>query len=339
MTDKYLLQLTIHGLSCLKTSEKLLLGETAGSAGELGRMPVEHIEMIIGRKFRSKVHSPGAALVQAERCAEILEKLGIGVVNYWDPLYPVQLKEIWNPPYLLFYRGELPDNEMPMVGVVGTRYPSGGGRNAAYILGVDIGSSGLWLVSGLARGIDGAAHAGCVKGKGKTCAVLGSGIDTVYPKEHKKLALAILESGGALLSEYPPRTQPTRYTFPERNRIISGLSRGIVVVEAPVKSGALITADFALEQGRDLFVHSGGMGGHSGEGTRRLYMEGAVSISAFRDILADWGCIIGNPAPRERGDIDWTRQAGQILSKLLEKELAEDLFYYQGECIRSKHYG
>jgi DNA processing protein len=191
----------------------------------------------------------------------------------------------------------------------------------------------------LARGIDGAAHAGCVKGKGKTCAVLGSGIDTIYPKEHKKLALDILQSGGLLLSEYPPGRQPARYQFPERNRIISGLSRGVVVVEAPVKSGALITADFVLEQGRDLFVHADGMTGNSGEGTRRLYQEGAKSISSFGDILADWGCLAGKETPFSVSETGLSRHAGQILSKLLEKELAEDLFYYQGECIRRKQYG
>jgi len=326
-------------MSYLKTSEKLLIGETVESAHELSRLSTGHLEILIGRKIRARRCSSRQLLSRAEKTAEILEKLDIRVLNYWDPRYPGQLKEIWNPPYLLFYRGSLPDNDLPMVGVVGTRYPSGAGKNSAYILGVDIAASGLWLVSGLARGIDGSAHAGCVKGKGYTCAVLGSGIDTVYPREHKKLAGDILQGGGVLLSEYPPGRQPSRYQFPERNRIISGLSRGVVVVEAPVKSGALITADFALEQGRDLFVHADGMAGTTGEGTRRLHMEGAKSISAFRDILNDWGCIISEENAPEGDEIDWNRHAGQILSKLLEKELAEDLFYYQGECIRRKHYG
>jgi len=158
-----------------------------------------------------------------------------------SPSYPPLLHELSDPPLLLYYRGVLPDRK-PMVAVVGTRNPSGSGRTQAYRLGFELGTAGIPVVSGLARGIDSMAHRGNLEGKGKTVAVLGNGLDSVYPVSNRGLALRVLDTGGCLVSEYPPGVPPYKWHFPARNRIIAVLGRATIVVEAPEHSGALITA-------------------------------------------------------------------------------------------------
>jgi DNA processing protein len=158
-------------------------------------------------------------------------------------------------------------------------------------LGREFGERGIAVISGLALGIDSLAQRGCLDAGGYTLAVLGSGPDQIYPASNRDLARRILQSGGALLSEYKPGTKPFKWNFPARNRIISGLARGTIVVEAPARSGALHTAQFALEQGRDLWVASSGVASPVGEGTRRLAEEGSVVVSCAGDILAEWGIV------------------------------------------------
>jgi DNA processing protein len=160
---------------------------------------------------------------------------------------------------------------------------------AAFGLALESGLCGIPVISGLASGIDSAAHQGAVSCGGLTAAVLGSGIDQIYPFHNRKLAENICALDGAVISEYPFWEKPLRYHFPERNRIISGLSRSVILVEAPERSGALITADFALEQGRDLFVHSIGVHDSLCRGTKRLAEEGAEVISSIKEILESWG--------------------------------------------------
>jgi DNA processing protein len=156
-------------------------------------------------------------------------------------------------------------------------------------LGGDLAREGIGVASGLARGIDREAHEGCVAAGGYSIAVLGNGIDLLYPSSSAPLARALLKGGGVVVSEYPPGTPPLRFHFPARNRIISGLSRSVVVVQAPARSGALITAEYALEQGRDMYVHSAGLAGSAGDGTRRLAESGAPVIGSCEDIMRDWG--------------------------------------------------
>ena len=177
-----------------------------------------------------------------------------------------------------------------MAAVVGTRKPSGRAAAQAYGIARDLGRAGVPVVSGLALGIDALAHRGNLEGGGATAAVLGSGLDRIYPSSNRPLARRILETGGVLLSEYPPGTEPQKWRFPARNRIIAGLARGALIVEAPASSGALITAQFALEQGRDLWVGSSGASGAAlGEGTMRLVREGARAVSSAGEILYEWG--------------------------------------------------
>jgi DNA processing protein len=202
--------------------------------------------------------------------------------------YPPQLREVYDPPAVLFFRGTLPDPEKPLAAVVGTRRPSPAGAAQAYDIGRELGAAGLSVVSGLALGIDALAHRGNLDGGAATFAVLGSGADEIFPSGNRALAKRILETGGSLLSEYPPGTVPRPWRFPARNRIISGLARGVVIVEAPARSGALITARFALEQGRDLWVASAGAASPRGAGTAKLAEEGAGIIESAAGVLAEW---------------------------------------------------
>jgi DNA processing protein len=203
---------------------------------------------------------------------------------YWERDYPPQLREIYDPPVAIYVRGRLPRWTEPLFAVVGTRHPTGAARRAAFALGYQLGAWGAATVSGLARGIDSEAHRGTLDAQGFTVAVLGSAVDEIFPDSSKPLARKILAANGSLLSEYPPGVRARSHHFPARNRIISGLSRAVVVVQAPQRSGALITAEYALEQGRELLVHAAGLEGQTGAGTRRLRDDGAGVVASGVDI-------------------------------------------------------
>jgi len=213
------------------------------------------------------------------------EKQGIYICSLHDQEYPTLLRNTYNAPYVLYYRGQLPTHEK-LIGIVGARQASLYGKNIAGKLASELAEAGVWIVSGAARGIDTAAHQGALT-KGYTVAVLGCGVDVNYPPENGKLLSHIAECG-AVISEYPPGTMAHPGHFPARNRIISGLSRGIVVVEAAEKSGALITADFALEEGRDVFAVPGNIFSESSKGTHRLIKQGAKLIDSSADILEEY---------------------------------------------------
>jgi DNA processing protein len=226
---------------------------------------------------------------QAEKDAALARLRGIGYVAYGDGGYPPLLRELYDPPALLFYRGALPDTERPLAAVVGTRRPSAAAAAQAFAIGREFGRAGLSVVSGLALGIDALAHRGNIDGGGATVAVLGCGLDRVYPVSNRGLARRVLETGGVLLSEYAPGTEPFKWNFPARNRIIAGLARGVLIVEAPAHSGALITAQFGLDLGRDVLVASAGVASPLGEGTRRLLDEGARTLERAADMFEEWG--------------------------------------------------
>jgi len=247
---------------------------------------------------------------------------GIGFVSIDSPDYPPLLREIYDPPRGLFFRGNLPSWDRPMVAIVGTRRPDGAALGEAYRISRDLAQGGVPVVSGLALGIDSLAHKGCLEGRGLTIAVLGSGVDEVYPASNRDLARRILSTGGCLLSEYPPGTPPLKHHFPARNRIISGLSRGVLVVEAPEVSGALITARFALEQGRDLWVGASGHASPLGEGTRNLAEDGARVISRASQILEEWHLLPGEPEGEEKsGEKSFS---GRALAEGLAREMGLD---------------
>jgi DNA processing protein len=238
-------------------------------------------------------------------------------------LYPPLLREIFDPPAFMYCRGPLPNPERPAVALVGTRRPSAAASLQAYTLGREFARAGIAVISGLALGIDAFAHRGCLEGGGYTAAVLGSAVDEVYPASNRELARRILKAGGSLLSEYIPGTKPRKHFYPQRNRIISGLARATVVVEAPVGSGALYTAGFALEQGRDLFVASSSLASPLGEGARRLADEGCPVISSAADVLAEWGMDWDEQNSRNGGSLEPGPEKGgkAWLALSLKKEL------------------
>jgi len=211
---------------------------------------------------------------------------GVTVVTLEDAEYPQQLKTIHDPPLVLYVQGTLTAEDTVSVAIVGTRRASFYGLRSAEQLGYDLALRGITVVSGLALGVDGAAHRGAVKAKGRTLAILGSGLDHLYPPAHQELAQEIAQHG-ALISEFPMATTPEPYHFPRRNRIISGLSLGVVVVEAAQRSGALITADFALEQGREVFAVPGPMEAITSQGTHQLLKQGARLVTSVEDILEE----------------------------------------------------
>ena len=210
----------------------------------------------------------------------------IQTLNLSDPDYPEILRSIPDPPPVLSVKGKLLKEDALAVAIVGTRSASVYGLTMARQLSHDLARSGLTIVSGLAEGIDGAAHEGALEAGGRTVAVLGHGLGTVYPSHHRGLAERLTQSG-ALISEFPMEMEPRRENFPKRNRVISGLSLGVIVVEAPVKSGALITAREALEQGREVFAVPGQVSSIRSQGCHRLLKDGAKLVEDYRDVLEE----------------------------------------------------
>ncbi|MDX9827061.1 MAG: DNA-processing protein DprA [Spirochaetia bacterium] len=286
--ESSLLRLAIARMDFLRSHEKLLLSRAIGSALELASLGLWELEGIILRSLNGEVWNPALCVEQARRDEEFLAQRGIAFVSVEDSSYPPQLRETYRPPFGLYLRGRLPDAEIPCIALVGTRAATGRGLRAAYGLAEELSSKGISVVSGLALGIDSAAHRGALRGRAKTMAVLPGGMDSVYPASNRSLAARILDEGGALITENPPQTQIRRYRFPERNRIIAGLARSCVVIEAPEGSGALITAEHALSEGRDVFVHRACLGGSRSSGCAALVDQGAVAVAAAEDIIAEW---------------------------------------------------
>ena len=269
----------------LTPRDKHRLFAMLGGPMPLFHLPLAEISRLLGRRLITRAWRPDDLLRSAEDVRARLTEGRTASIFYGDSQYPPLLREIPDPPLVLFLRGSLPGSAQHLAGIVGTRFPTGAGRQAAFRLGRDLGARGVWVVSGLARGIDREAHEGCEQAGGRSVAVLGNGIDLVYPSSSRGAAMALLKRGGGILSEYPPGVPPLRYHFPARNRIISGLCRAVVVVEAPERSGALFTAEFAAEQDRDLWVHAAGLQGSTGAGTRRLAEQGAAVAHGAEEIL------------------------------------------------------
>jgi DNA processing protein len=214
-----------------------------------------------------------------------LQSARVRLITWTDETYPESLRQIYDPPLFLFAKGDLCRDDVLAVAVVGTRSPSSYGRQMARALTDGLARGGLTIVSGLARGIDAEAHATALRVGGRTVAVLGSGIDVVYPSEHHQLLMKIAEHG-CVVSEQPMGTAPDAENFPGRNRIISGLSLGVVVIEAAEKSGSLITAQYALDQGRDVFAVPGPVGERS-RGTHHLLRQGAILTERADDVIGE----------------------------------------------------
>jgi DNA processing protein len=228
-----------------------------------------------------------AARRAADRELRALDRTKVDLVPLSDPRYPFLLRNIPDPPLLLYCRGNTGCLDHPAVAMVGSRSATNYGRRISFTLGRELAEHGICVVSGMALGIDGGAHAGALAGGGRTIGVLGCGIDVVYPRQNRSLFGEVAERG-LLVSEYPLGSQPEAYRFPERNRIISGLALGVVVVEATLKSGSLITAGQALDQNREVFAVPGRIDSAKSRGTHRLVQQGAKLVHGVDDILEEF---------------------------------------------------
>lgn len=234
----------------------------------------------------------------AEIQLEALQKINATVLTLDHPAYPSLLKEIFAPPPVLFVRGQLTSLDRRGIGIVGTRRPTTYGKNVSRFLAEDLARAGVITMSGMARGVDTAAHTACLDTEMPTVAVFGCGIDRVYPAENKALAERIIACG-AVISEFPPGTRPEPYNFPRRNRIISGLSSGVVVIESAKRGGALITAHYALQQNREVFAVPGSIFSDQSIGTHELLKSGATPVRNAQDILENIQLFqTGSVAPR-----------------------------------------
>ena len=259
-------------------------------------------------------------LAPAERILEDCAREKLHVLTFRDAAYPARLKNIFDPPVVLYYRGQLPDFDgSPVIGVVGTRKASAYGLTTAKRMGYQIARCGGIVVSGMAFGIDGMAMSGALTAGGSVVGVLGCGADIVYPVSNRALFQDVAEYG-CILSEFAPGTPPAKWTFPKRNRIISGLSCGVLVVEAPEKSGSLITARLAAEQGRDVFAVPGNIDQPSFVGSNRLLREGAIVASCGWDVLSEYEALFPDKIHRDTAPVHQTAYPDEVKKAALEGE-------------------
>ncbi len=296
---------------------KLLL-ECFGSAEVVLRAAPSELRSVpgVGQKLARRIAAAGEEIdVEAE--IELCRQNDIAILTESDDDYPRLLHEIHDPPGVLFAKGKLLPEDAISIAIVGTRHASHYGRRQGERLASELSRAGLTVVSGLARGIDSTAHRGALAAEGRTIAILGSGLLNVYPPEHKELADQILQSG-ALLSEAPPRSQPLAGTFPQRNRLITGMTLGVIVVEAPERSGALISARHAMEQGREVFAVPGRVDNRASRGCHRLIRDGAKLVETADDVLEELGPLV-EATPRTDGQV--VHHPAELLLNDLEKQV------------------
>lgn len=268
------------------------------------------------QKLKAENYQGEPSADQIQKQLEVLLAVSGKTTWYGSDDFPEILKKTPDPPAVLFYSGDLAAFlARPSVAIIGSRRGSLYGRQVARKLSRDLARANVGVVSGLARGIDGEAHRGCIEGHGRTMAILGSGLDVIYPPEHKRLADRILENGGVILSEYIPETEPDGFNFPPRNRLISGISKGVVVVEAGEKSGTMITVKTAIDQGKEVFAVPGEITRASARGSNRLLFDGAQIVTCVEDVLGLLG-ILANDATTARGiDGELPRKIVSLLSR------------------------
>jgi DNA processing protein len=259
----------------------------AGSAEEILRLPLTGLEALQFPVQAVQFIADNKALEAANAEVEAMQKSGASFLTYHDAEYPERLREIFDAPALLWIRGDATLLAKSAIAVVGTRHPTPYGSGMAEMLSRDLAARGIVILSGMARGVDTAAHKGALAARGKTVAVWGTGIDVIYPKENKSLAEQILSSGGTIVSELPMGTFPAPQNFPKRNRILSGMSIGVLVVEAAEHSGTRVTARCALEQNRDVFAVPGNVTTKNAWGPNTLIKQGAKLTATWEDVWED----------------------------------------------------
>jgi DNA processing protein len=258
--------------------------EHCGTAERVFQASLTELEAMGMRAVSAQSIATGKSMELAlEECGKAAEAHA-RIISLSDPEYPSRLKEIYDPPVILFVKGCVEVLAQPGIAMVGTRHPTPYGSGMAERLSTDLAARGLVIISGLARGIDTASHRGAIAAKGKTVAVLGTGIDVMYPKENTRLTEQMLALGGALITEFPVKTSPAPQNFPIRNRIISGMSAGVLVVEAAEYSGTRITSRCALEQNRDVYAVPGNVTNKNSWGPNTLIKQGAKLVATWEDV-------------------------------------------------------
>ncbi|MCA9858327.1 MAG: DNA-processing protein DprA [Thermomicrobiales bacterium] len=308
------------------------LREYFGSLDAAWRAGERDLRQILDERALRAVLTARAS-VEPELVLDRIAKSGAGIVTVLDDAYPRILREIPSPPPVLYYRGTLPDADERSIAIVGTRRATSYGREVTSRLASELAAAGIGIVSGLAKGIDGVAHRAALDAGGRTFAVLGSGVDVIYPHEHRQLAERTVESG-ALISDYPPGTRPDAPNFPPRNRIISGLSLATVVVEAPARSGALITVGFAADQGRDVYAVPGSILSPASDGTNRLLRQGALPLTSATDLLEDLNLAPPGAAPAAQLEFPMTDDERAMYARVTsEPQHIDELAYSAGLSI------
>ncbi|MDR1491770.1 MAG: DNA-processing protein DprA [Planctomycetaceae bacterium] len=279
----------VNGIGSMLTQRLLNRFGSAEAILSASSSQLQEVEGI-GQKIADNI-SRAKSLYQPEALVNLCRENEIKIIAKNDARYPALLRKISDPPIFLYVKGEFTKSDELAIAIVGTRHASHYGRQQAERLAGEIAQSGFTVVSGLALGIDGAAHRGAIAANGRTIAVLGSGLLNIFPKEHCRLAKEVIQYG-AMISEYAPDLQPQKGTFPQRNRIVSGLSLGVLIVEAPRKSGALITATLAGEQGRDIFAVPGQIDRETSRGCHQLIRDGAILVESANDLLEHLGPLV-----------------------------------------------
>ena len=311
--------------------------ENIFKADEVQLKKVKGISPLITSKIPQAIKE-----INLKKELDLIKKHGVKVITFLDQDYPENLKNIYDPPVVLYIKGKILPEDKLAIAIVGSRLASFYGIKTAEKLGFELASHGITIVSGLARGIDSSSHKGALKAKKRTIAVLGSGLANIYPEEHKDLADKISESG-AVISEFPMFTRPDKGNFPKRNRIISGLSLGVICVEAAEKSGALITCDCALEQGREVFAVPGKVDSMTSKGTNKLIKQGAKLAQGVEDILEELNINdllhrVGGIESHLRGGEGVETKINPILDKyesLVYTLLSSDPKYIDDICLES----
>lgn len=308
---------------------------SAGSAEQLLRLPLTQLEQCRLPAVSAQSIVSGKSLAAAEKEWTAVHESGGTFLAPTDEMYPERLREIFDPPTMLWIRGDASLLAQPGIAVVGTRHPTPYGAGMAEVLARDLAARGLVVLSGMARGVDTAAHRGALQAHcgavpGRTVAVWGTGIDVIYPKENKKLAEQILTSGGALISEYPMGTFPAPQNFPIRNRILSGMSVGVLVIEAGENSGTRITARCALEQNREVFAVPGNVTSKNSWGPNTLIKQGAKLVATWEDVWEELPTQIRLEVEERMGIASSAPAAASLFSK---PELPQD----QGLVLDALH--
>lgn len=286
MTERKIFELTISLLTFLKTREKKNLAEQFSRADDIFNLNIKDVSLLIGRSIKVKDFKFENLKAKLERSVRIIENYKIELTSVFDSDYPYLLREIAEPPFMIFSRGKKL-NEQHKIAIVGTRRPTGKGMQFAFDSAKTCAEKNYAVVSGLALGVDAFAHKGAVSVNAPTIAVLPCAVENLYPRANVGLARKIIDAGGSIISEYPPETTALKFRFLERNRIVSGISDGTVVIEAPEKSGALSTAAHTRTQGKPLFMFEQLLDSVQNEGGRALSACTVKTVDEIIDVLQD----------------------------------------------------